>query len=65
VKRELGAPEPTLADFTARVDRLWNKQAVAAVLMASGQCLGVRIPPKPLILQQAEQVFAEETRSTE
>lgn len=55
------APEPTLADFTAKVNRLYNRQAIAALVTASGQCFGVRIPPRPMILQQAEQVFEEET----
>lgn len=58
VQREQGTP--TLADFTAKVNRLWNRQSIAAILTACGQCLGVRIPPKPMILQQAEQVFNEE-----
>lgn len=54
-------PEPTLEDFTAKVNGLWNRQACAALAFAAGKCLGVRIPPKPLILQQAEKVFKEET----
>ena len=58
VQREQATP--TLADFTAKVNRLWNRQSIAAILTACGQCLGVRIPPKPMILQQAEQVFNEE-----
>lgn len=66
VQRERGVvaeptPEPTLEDFTAKVNGLWNRQACAALAFAAGKCLGVRIPPKPLILQQAEQVFREET----
>lgn len=59
VQREQGTP--TLADFTEKVNRLYNRQAIAALMTASGQCFGVSIPPKPLILQQAEQVFNEET----
>lgn len=69
MQQERGAPapvaeptlEPTLEDFTAKVNGLWNRQACAALAFAAGKCLGVRIPPKPLILQQAEQVFKEET----
>lgn len=53
-------PEPTLEDFTRKVNALWHRQAIAALVFAAGKCLGVRIPPKPMILQQAEQVFKEE-----
>ena len=55
VRRELRGSDLTLEEFTAKVDRLWNRQAIAAFRTACGQCFGVSIPPKPQILSRSAQ----------
>lgn len=43
-----------LADFTAQVNRLYDRQAIAALTTAAGQPFGVTLPPRPVILAAAK-----------
>jgi hypothetical protein len=47
------SPEEQLADFQRDVNRLYDRQAINALLTCAGQIMQVKWPPRPLIYQVA------------